>query len=242
MSDVPVFQLDRETIDAVLNQTAAGTAGKVRITAIVATLPVIAFVRRSARSQWVIVSCIGAVALGSLAWTGHGAADEGVVGDIHLASDVAHVLAAGVWVGALVGLLLVLRKASVRQGDQERRIASAQDALANFGTVGSLAVALIVLTGLVNSWLLVGLENVLALPNTTYGRLLILKLVLFVGMLRLAARNRFVLTPAMSPPVEYAGDALKRVSRSVTFEASFATIILGLVAWLGTLAPPNSFT
>lgn len=243
MSDVPVFQLDRETIDAVANQTATGTAGKVRLAAVVVTLPVIAFTRRAVLSQWIILSCLGAVALGSLAWSGHGAADEGVLGTAHLVADIAHLLAAGIWVGALVGLPLLLRKASTRLDGQDNRMKLARDALVKFGTVGSFAVALIVLTGLVNSWFLVGTEHVLTLPNAVYGRLLILKLVTFVGMIGLAARNRFVLTPAITPYGNKGGErafALSSISRSVALEGSLALFILGLVAWLGTLPSPNT--
>ena len=118
MSDVPVLNLDRETMDAVLNRTAAGTACKLRIAALVATLPAIAFIRRADLSRWIMLSCLGAVALGSVAWSGHGAADEGALGTAHLVADIAHLLAAGIWVGALVGLPLLLRKASTTPDGQ----------------------------------------------------------------------------------------------------------------------------
>src|SRR3546814_11704396 len=67
-------------------------------------------------------------------------------------------------------------------------------ALAGFAGAGTLLVALIVLSGLVNGLILVGFDNVGELGTSLYGQLLVIKLVLFGGMLVLAASNRFRLT------------------------------------------------
>lgn len=147
MSDAPVLQVDRETVDALLNQTATGTAGKVRILALMVTFPSIGLIRTRSRLRWSVLSVLGAISLGSLAWTGHGAADEGVRGTIHLAADITHLLAAGIWLGALAGLLLLLLRARAPHDEQRARMAIAHDALASFGSVGTLAVLLITLTG-----------------------------------------------------------------------------------------------
>ena len=59
-----------------------------------------------------------AVALASLAWSGHGAASEGFRGTVHLVADIVHLLAAGVWVGPLFALgLLLFRCASSMTAD-----------------------------------------------------------------------------------------------------------------------------
>lgn len=114
MSDAPVLQVDRETVDALLNQTATGTASKVRILSLMAILPLIGLIRTSTRLRWSVLSALGAISLGSLVWTGHGAADEGVRGTIHLAADITHLLAAGIWLGALTGLLILLLRLALR--------------------------------------------------------------------------------------------------------------------------------
>ena len=90
---------------------------------------------------------------------------------------------------------------------------------------------------------LIGVENISALTNSLYGRLLVMKLILFAGMLGLAARNRFRLTPAIasganSGSLETAA-AVRSIGRSVALETGLALIILGLIAWLGTLSPPK---
>ena len=56
-----------------------------------------------------------------------------------------------------------------------------------------LSVATLVLSGIVNAWILVG--SFRALVVTEYGQLLILKLVIFAFMLAFAAVNRLWLTP-----------------------------------------------
>jgi putative copper export protein len=62
--------------------------------------------------------------------------------------------------------------------------------------MGYVAVATLVGTGVINGWFLVGSpSNLIEQP---YGPILLLKLLLFTGMLALAAVNRFWLVPALS--------------------------------------------
>jgi putative copper resistance protein D len=59
-------------------------------------------------------------------------------------------------------------------------------------------------------------------------------------MLGLAASNRFRLTPALEAALG-PGDpaaALSALRRSIVVEMVLMLALLGLVAWLGTLAPP----
>ena len=73
-----------------------------------------------------------------------------------------------------------------------------------------------------------------------YGQLLLVWLALFGVMLAPAGKKRFCLTPALNGAI-VSGDTSKAtaaLSWSLALEASAALIILGLVAWLGTLAPP----
>jgi copper resistance protein D len=97
-------------------------------------------------------------------------------------------------------------------------------------------VALLVLTGVINGWILIGPEQALNLGDTLYGRLLAVKLILFLAMLGLAAANRFRLTPMLGGAFEQ--QAAAKLKRNVALETIAAFAILALVAWLGTLAPP----
>ena len=101
-------------------------------------------------------------------------------------------------------------------------------------------VGVIIASGLINSYMLVGSLHAVDLQSTLYGQLFIAKISLFAALLALAAANRFRLTPALSAALEQ-GDtarALAALRGSIAFEAGAALTILGLVAWMGTLTPP----
>ena len=71
--------------------------------------------------------------------------------------------------------------------------------------------------------------------------MLIAKLALFVLMLALASANRFHLTPALGTVIAGGDDSrseLQRLKNSVLVETTVGLILLGLVAVMGTLAPP----
>lgn len=235
MSGVPLVQVDTATLSMLVMQTAVGTAFLVRVSALVAAFA-FGVAGGGRRVILVAVALCGAVALGSLAWSGHGVMDDGRTGTVHLVADIVHLLAAGVWVGALAPLLWLLITA------QHDDTAAAHHALAGFASVGTASVALVLVSGLINSWLLVGPQNLLSLGTSLYGQLLIMKLALFAGMVSLAASNRFRLTPALGAArtIGDADHAVKRLRRSLTLETVPAIAILGLVAWVGTLEPPIS--
>jgi len=187
------------------------------------------------RPVWVFCTAGGTAICASLAWMGHGAATEGTAGIVHLLADILHAVAAAAWIGALAGFILLLLNRSTADLDN-----ILYRSLHRFSGVGSCAVALLVATGLVNSWFLIGPDRLWDAWTTPYGRVLIAKLMAFAGMLVLAALNRYRLTPALgnvltlgSPPF----DALLRLKRSLLLETIGAILVLVLVAWLGTLAP-----
>jgi len=182
--------------------------------------------------KW-LASMAGAVALTSLAWSGHGAMDEGSLRVWHFLSDILHLLAAGAWLGGMLALVLL-----ARGGVDEARIRLLAEAVKRFEWVGATIVLTLSVSGVVNYLFIVGprLDDVLL---GTYGVLLAIKVVLFAGMLVLAALNRFHLGPALARSLRdgqhvIAANALRR---SVLLELGMALLIVALVAWLGTLSP-----
>src|SRR3546814_12018793 len=69
----------------------------------------------------ILMSLLGGVALTSLAWTGHGAMDQGSIGWVHLSADIVHLLAAGAWIAAILalGTLLLRAHRSMVRADAE---------------------------------------------------------------------------------------------------------------------------
>ena len=226
---------DPEMLAGVLTDSAMGFAVLARLGAAMLAL-VAALVLKPDRPLWFLLTGLGAVALLSFAWTGHGAATEGVGGWVHLIADLLHLLAAGVWIGALVAFAILLARPA--HGDAPDANALHR-ALAGFSGLGSAVVAIILATGLVNSWFLVGPTRLAGLFNTPYGLLLLLKLAAFGGMVLLAARNRFAHTPALGRAL--AGGAvepsLRALRTSVALETAAGLAVLVLVAILGMLEP-----
>ncbi|MBR7618686.1 copper homeostasis membrane protein CopD [Phenylobacterium sp. 20VBR1] len=225
------------SLSAVMTTMSMGPSTLIRAGA--AALALVALARRVSRTTWWLCAGLGAVISASFAWMGHGAATEGALGLLHLSADILHTLAAGAWIGALVAFFLLLRP----RAPSVMLDGVLHNALHDFSGVGTGLVAVIVATGLVNSWFLVGPARISGLWTTPYGQLLSLKLVLFVSMLALAAANRFRLTPALGAAIDggQASDhALDALRRSLLFETALSILVLGLVAWLGTLAPVSA--
>jgi putative copper resistance protein D len=182
-----------------------------------------------------LMALLGAIICASFAWMGHGAATEGAAGWLHLSGDIAHTLAAAGWLGALA-IFWIASRDNAPPVIEASRLATS---LASFAGAGTLLVAIILASGLINSAFLVGWDIPKAI-STPYGRLLVLKLALFVAMLWLAARNRFRHTPMLAHAVDGEADlatSLIGLRRSIRLETLSGAAILIIVAWLGTLAP-----
>ena len=238
MSGVAMIDVDRGSIEAMVFETPMGVAWQARMAAL-AAIAMLAFMRKPV--VMVIQVALAAAALASLAWTGHGAAGEATQGLVQLVADIVHLLAAGAWIGALVALgLMVARHASQPTSAD---FISMHRALDGFSKAGAIFVALLIITGSVNTWILVGPAGIGLVGSDHYVQLLTLKLALFAAMLGLAATNRFRLTPALSRDLN-AGvvplEALRALRRSIAIEAGLAASVLAIVAWLGTLVPPAS--
>lgn len=240
MAGVSLASVDLASVELIVGATSVGAAWIVRMAMLLLAFVAVLALRRRPAPALSLVAGAGAIALASLDWGGHGAMDEGAVGWVHLTADIGHLLAAGIWVGALLALLLLVFR---RQDlvDRDHLILSHR-ALAGFSLVGTLTVAAIILSGLVNSWLLIGPANILKLPSSLYGQLLIAKLLLFGAMAALAATNRFRLVPQFERSLPSADHraALRALRRSLAIETGCAVAVLALVAWLGTLEPPMS--
>jgi len=239
MAGDPSAGLDLATLRDVLAGGGFGISMAVRVLAgLLALVPLIA--RRAGRGLWGLTAVLGAVSLAAIAWSGHGGADEGAAGLVHALADVVHLLSAGVWLGALAALLLMLNQRS-SSASSSVAVVDLHGALKGFAGVGSATVALIVASGLVNSWFLVGPSHIGDFAYSLWGRLLLIKLAVFTAMLGLAALNRFRLTPRLeatlaSDPAAALGD----LRRSLAQETAAGLAVLALVAALGRLAPPLS--
>ena len=190
---------------------------------------------------WRIQVILGGAITLSFAWTGHGAAQIAKTAGVHLAGDLVHLLAAGIWIGALLPLAVLAFRAG-RSGASADGTAL-RLGLNAFSAVGVWVVAALVLSGVVNSIFLLDLAHWRAGANSQYGKVLLAKLAVFGGMLGLAAVNRYRTSPALDDALERRsslGPAVHAARSALGLESLLAMLLLGAVSVLGTLAPPDS--
>ncbi len=180
---------------------------------------------------------LAALMLASLAWAGHGAATPGAPGDVHLTADILHLLAAGLWLGTLPPLILLLAEARrTRDADWAAVVATATR---RYSTLAVANVTILLAGGLVNTWFLAG--TVPALVGTEYGRLLLAKIGLFIAMLLVAAVNLLRLTPRLAGRTGGTRNVIwrtvARLQGNARIETALGLGVLGIVGALGTLPP-----
>ena len=112
-----------------------------------------------------------------------------------LPANVLHVVAMSAWLGGIAVLVLVLRAATARlEPDDRMRLLAA--VVGRFSLLAGIAVAVLLASGVAQ-----GLVEVRTVPNlveTAFGRAVLVKAILFAGIVALGWVNRRRLLPALS--------------------------------------------
>jgi copper transport protein len=170
-------------------------------------------------------------------------------------ADTLHVLAVSVWLGGLVLLVAVLLPG--------RDVAHLRDALPRWSRLAAGCLAVIVASGTFQAWRQVGTLG--ALRSTDYGRLLIVKVILFAGMVVLASFSRDVVlhlfpgtrlgarravpvvaggaddvAPGDDPHASDEARTLRGLRRSVWVEIAVGAAVLAVTALLVNAPPARS--
>jgi copper transport protein len=153
-----------------------------------------------------------------------------VEGPLAVASDAIHVAAAGVWVGGLAFIVLVLLEAG---GD---RWSLASTVVPRFSTLAVWSVAALIAAGLVSGFLEVRSWH--ALWHTTYGQLLLVKVALLIPLLALGAFNNRISVPRLRTGA--GSRTRRRFSRSVGLELALMVAIVGVTAVLVSEPPARA--
>ncbi len=156
---------------------------------------------------------------------GHSAASEGKFWSV--TSDFVHFAASAAWLGALAMLPPMLRGKHESLGEGERFLVLA-NMFDRFSILAGLSVIAVLATGVFNG--LAELPTWAALTDTTYGRVLIAKLVLIAPPLLIAGFNAFVLKPRFVAAIDtmyQQGGADEAVARAAASER-----LARLRAWL----------
>jgi putative copper resistance protein D len=235
MSGLPFAEaMTSDVLLTVLNETQFGMVSEIRFALAVVIGVCLAYDRFPPARGLGLVLSLGLI--GAVGWTGHAGSTVGETGVLHLAADILHLVAAAIWIGGLVSLVLLF--AVTRRDRTDASMSFARDATQAFSSMGIAIVAVIFATGIVNTWILVGSWH--ALIATGYGRLLMLKIALFIVMLLFAAANRFWLTPGLALPSSAPQfDARRQLARNSMIEFVLALAIFAIVGLLGTLHPAS---
>ena len=229
-----MLEVDGETLQTVLLQTQFGHLWAGRLGCCL-VLGILLF----SGAHELIIAFLAFAILASLAASGHAGALVTNAGLLPIAGDVGHLIAAAFWPGGLVPLLVLL-VGQYRSADQGNRKFVA-DVVRRFSRFSLVVVGLLAATGLLNSYFIVG--SLGALFTTDYGRLLLLKIVLFFLMLALGALNLLVLKPrlchaAMDETRAEGTLSMQSLIRSVACETLLAAGLVFVVGFLGSTPPP----
>lgn len=208
--------IDPQTIWLLVSATAVGQAWTLHL-ALVGALGLALWRQRRVRTA-------AALALVSASLVGHAAMQAGWPGVLHRSNDALHLLSGGYWVGALPAVLAGLR----RLPDREELAR-----LMRFSRWGHLAVAGVIVTGMVNTVLILG--HMPWVPASLYQALLMLKGMLVVVMVGLAVTNRYLYVPRLSNGG--GSQALTALRRGTLREIYCSLAVLLLVSVFGVLNP-----
>jgi len=203
------------------------------------------------RNAILALAAVGGLAVtGSFALWGHDT--EAPNRWLAVGADVVHVAAAAIWLGGLVGLLVVLRRRPPYP------VATTAGIVVRFSTVAAFTVGALVAAGLAMSWIELG--SLRGLWETDYGRLLLAKTAITLAILVMAALNRFRIIPAIvaggpdrdhehgstgsADDTNSAGDdrarQWRRLRRTVAAEAFAIVAVLGVTSVLVNTTPART--
>jgi putative copper resistance protein D len=211
----------------VLGGTGFGRAWIVRLVLLAALLALTLL--RPTRVRLGMAALTGLVATAMLAYAGHAA----VADPLSRGADMVHLVLAALWLGSLAPLADLLRAAA--RNASARALADARAGTRRFSALGIVSVGGLLATGLVSAWTLVG--TIPGLIGTDYGRLLCVKLLLFLCMVGTATVNRQVLTPALEGAETKSRSAAHRLARNALIETALGFLILLDVGALGISVP-----
>lgn len=166
---------------------------------------------------WLVAAASG-VSLAGASLAGHAAAEGGL---LFAAIDWLHLLAVAAWVGTLPGLLLLANKSHGSRGSR----ALLGEALRRHSRLALVAAPIVALTGIANSPLVLG--GARGLVGSSYGNVLLAKVVLFSIAVGIGAANYFLIR----------GRSFGRVARLVAVELVVGALAVVAASSLVTTQP-----
>lgn len=237
MMGQPLQDLELATVQSMVLMTDTGRAFLARIVLLTLGLAAVMFIRPITPGH-ILAAIFYGLALSTLAWSGHAAASDGAFGLVHRLNDGMHLLAAGLWIGA-IGWFTILVLAAHKNPDRVKP-ADLRNAMERFAPLGITLVVVVAVTGVLNAQLVFGLENSMDVLGKTYGWLLAAKVLAVVLMVICAARNarlvrrNFIVQSGSRADTDVTLVALRS---SLAVELLLAIFVVMLVAFTGLASP-----
>jgi copper transport protein len=184
--------------------------------------------RRGSTTSWTVAALAAVVLAFTPGLGGHAAASTEWRG-IAIVSDGVHVLGASGWLGGLLCVVIVgLPIAGLASEGRWQAVASIVNA---FSPIALGCAGVVLVTGLVTAWLRLG--AIAPLWTTTYGRVLLIKLGLLVGVAGTGAYNWLRVRPTLGTV-----EATARLRKSATVELAVGVAVIAATAVLVALPTP----
>jgi putative copper export protein len=204
----------------IMRETFAGRVWTWRL-ATALLLALVAWIPASGRLATTLMFVISAALLGFQSVTSH-AVDKGAFAiSIHFA----HQVAAGLWIGALVSLLM---GATGHTGAEWLRSATSR-----VSTIAGWSVAALIVTGAIRAWDALGFQLDL-LVNSIYGRTLLWKVGTAATVILIGGYNRYRLVGSVGE-----SSARAALIRNVAVECVLLAVVLGWSVVLANTPPPH---
>ncbi len=221
MASAEDFGAALAAIPLVVGQTSFGHVVTLQLAALLATALIL--VRHPGR--WRLRLALATATLALLLQAGHSHAAAMQSGfSLLLAADGVHLLAAGAWLGGLLPLLLVVRRAPARAAAMAARW---------FSPLGKLCIVALVATSAYQGWTLSG--SLAAVVGTAYGWMLLIKLALLGILFAFACANRYGFAPALLGAAPE--PARRTLGRSIAVQTGFGLAIVAAAGLLSSLEP-----
>jgi copper transport protein len=193
---------------------------------------------RTTRSIAELLAYVGAIAAAGAVVLVPGAAGHAAQTSprgLSLLFDWLHVAAGSLWIGGLIGLLVLWRSLPVA-----RRVAGLVVAVPRFSNVALVSVIVLVVSGVGAS--IIHLPTLASLWTTSYGKTIVVKVLLLLGAIVLASLNLVQTKPRLAAATQrpdVGTSAAKTLRALVGGEVVFVVAAILAAAVLSSLAPPS---
>jgi copper resistance protein D len=230
MSDRPISTIF-SVLPVIILQTHYGHLWVARPVALVALWIGWEIGRRSLDSRVIPVFMLsaGAVIAITRSSSGH-AADWGDLA-LPVLMDWLHLLSVSVWGGGLMALSIVALPKIIGLHEQQRELIAY--IARRFSRLAGISLCAIVITATYNAWIQVG--SFRGLWQTSYGRIIIVKILLLLMLIILGASNRYIRIPLLHNPVLQRSDgsrSIRRFLHTIWWEAILMIFVIVCTTFL----------